>query len=98
MDTNEKLSIKVNLADRFYPLRVEAKDEEKIRRAAKTINDKINQYKSRYSDKDNQDFLAMAALQLVTKVIESEEKADVSPLIAELESLDDHLGRIIEGI
>jgi len=98
MDTNEKLSIKVNLADRFYPLRGEAKDEEKIRRAAKTINDKINQYKSRYSDKDNQDFLAMAALQLVTKVIESEEKADVSPLIAELESLDDHLGRIIEGI
>jgi len=98
MDTNEKLSIKVNLADRFYPLRVEAKDEEKIRRAAKTINDKINQYKSRYSDKDHQDVLAMAALQLVTKVIESEEKADVSPLIAELESLDDHLGRIIEGI
>ena len=32
------------------------------------------QYKQRYTDKDTQDFLAMAALQFVLKVLEGEEE------------------------
>ena len=56
---DDKLSIRINLADRYYPLKIEAKDEERIRRAAKLINEKILQYKQRYVDKDNQDFLAI---------------------------------------
>jgi len=35
----EKLSIRVNIADRYYPLKIERDDEERIRRAAKMIND-----------------------------------------------------------
>jgi len=65
----EKLSIKVNVADRYYPLKIDRRDEEKIRRAARMINEKVLQYKQRYTDKDVQDFLAMAALQFVIKVI-----------------------------
>ena len=30
----EKLSIRVNIADRYYPLKIERDDEERIRRAA----------------------------------------------------------------
>jgi cell division protein ZapA (FtsZ GTPase activity inhibitor) len=71
---DDKLSIRVNVSDRYYPLKVERNDEEKIRRAAKMINEKVLQYKQRYSDKDVQDFLAMAALQYVIKLIEEEEK------------------------
>jgi cell division protein ZapA (FtsZ GTPase activity inhibitor) len=71
---DDKLSIRVNVSDRYYPLKIERKDEEKIRRAARMINEKILQYKQRYSDKDVQDFLAMAALQYVIKLIEEEEK------------------------
>ena len=74
----DKLSIRVNIADRYYPLKVDFDDEEKIRKAAKMINDKILQYKQKYTDKDVQDFLAMAALQYVTQVIESENKLDNS--------------------
>ena len=69
---DDKLSIKVNVADRYYPLKIERKDEEKIRKAARLINEKVLQYKQRYLDKDVQDFLAMAALQFVTRVIEME--------------------------
>ena len=65
----DKLSIRVNIADRYYPLKIDRVDEEKIRRAAKMINEKVLQYKQRYTDKDTQDFLAMAALQYVIKVI-----------------------------
>jgi len=71
---DDKLSIRVNVADRYYPLKVERENEEKIRKAARMINEKVVQYKQRYSDKDVQDFLAMASLQYVLKLTEEEEK------------------------
>jgi len=71
---DDKLSIRVNVADRYYPLKVERENEEKIRKAARMINEKVLQYKQRYSDKDTQDFLAMASLQYVIKLNEEEEK------------------------
>jgi cell division protein ZapA (FtsZ GTPase activity inhibitor) len=88
---DDKLSIKVNVADRYYPLKIEGKDEEKIRKAARLINEKVLQYKQRYLDKDVQDFLAMAALQFVTRVIEMEDKLDVSPLEQQLQDLNEEL-------
>lgn len=98
MNPNEKLSIRVNIADRFYPLKVERKDEEKIRLAAKMINEKVQQYRKRYSDKDIQDVLAMTALQFVTKVIECEQKNTVTPLLNQLKDLDKELGEYIEKV
>ena len=88
---DDKLSIKVNVADRYYPLKIERKDEEKIRKAARLINEKVLQYKQRYLDKDVQDFLAMAALQFVTRVIEMEDKFDISPLEQQLQDLNEEL-------
>ncbi|MDQ1332749.1 MAG: hypothetical protein QG576_784 [Bacteroidota bacterium] len=73
---DDKLSIRVNVADRYYPLKVERENEEKIRKAARMINEKVLQYKQRYTDKDVQDFLAMAALQYVIKLTEEEEKIE----------------------
>jgi cell division protein ZapA (FtsZ GTPase activity inhibitor) len=69
---DDKLSIKVNVAERFYPLKIERKDEEKIRKAAKLINERVLQYKQNYPDKDTQDFLAMAALQFVIRMLDFE--------------------------
>jgi cell division protein ZapA (FtsZ GTPase activity inhibitor) len=88
---DDKLSIKVNVADRYYPLKIERKDEEKIRKAARLINEKVLQYKQRYLDKDVQDFLAMAALQFVTRVIEMENKFDTSPLEQQLQDLNEEI-------
>jgi cell division protein ZapA len=76
---DDKLSIKVNLAERYYPLKIDRDDEEKIRRAARLINEKVLQYKQKYADKDTQDFLAMAALQFVIKVMETEDQMDLTP-------------------
>ena len=45
--TDDMLSIKVQIAERFYPLKIKRLDEEKIRQAARLINDKILQYKQR---------------------------------------------------
>lgn len=93
---DEKLSIRVNVADRFYPLRVDRGDEERIRKAAKLINDKVLQYKQRYNDKDVQDFLAMAALQYVIKVLEMENNQDAGPLVNAVALLDHKLESLLK--
>ncbi len=97
MDIKDKLSIRVNIADRYYPLKIERNDEEKIRRAARMINDKVQQYKLRYKEKDAQDFLAMAALQFVTKVIEYEDVNDTAPVLSELQQLDAELATYLDN-
>ena len=93
----DKLSIKVNVADRFYPLKIDSKDEEKIRKAARLINEKVLLYKQRYGDKDTQDFLAMAALQYVTKVLEYEQQDSDTLLLQNLKELDDELAEYLKA-
>jgi cell division protein ZapA (FtsZ GTPase activity inhibitor) len=93
----DKLSIKVNVADRYYPLKIDRKDEEKIRKAARMINEKVLQYRQKYADKDTQDFLAMAALQFVTKIIEQEQKYDFSELEENVKELNEELEEYLKG-
>jgi cell division protein ZapA len=95
---DEKLSIKVNLAERYYPLKVDRSDEEKIRRAARMINEKVLQYKQKYIDKDTQDFLAMAALQFVIKLIDSEVVSDASPMEESLTELNKELDAFLKSL
>jgi len=92
---DDKLSIRVNVADRYYPLRINRDEEERIRKAAKMINDKVLQYKQHYSDKDHQDFLGMAALQFVIKLLELEEKQDDGPIVEMARELDQKLSEIL---
>jgi len=66
----DKLAINLKILDRIYPLRIDKSDEEKLREAAKRINSTVLKYKQRYRDKDDVDFLAMASLQFVTRIIE----------------------------
>ncbi len=88
---DDKLSIKVNLAERYYPLKIDRDDEEKIRRAARLINEKVLQYKQKYADKDTQDFLAMAALQFVIKVMETEDQMDLTPFEEKVKEISDRM-------
>jgi cell division protein ZapA (FtsZ GTPase activity inhibitor) len=94
---DDKLSIRVNVADRYYPLKVERDNEEKIRRAARLINEKVLQYKQRYTDKDVQDFLAMAALQFVIKLSEEEEELSNSYLPDTLKELINKIDSVLES-
>ncbi|MES2558744.1 MAG: cell division protein ZapA [Bacteroidota bacterium] len=70
----DELSIKVNIADRFYPLSVNAEQEEQVRKAAKLINDKLKAYEKQFSVKDKQDILSMCALELATELIQLQSK------------------------
>jgi cell division protein ZapA len=93
---DDKLSIRVNVADRYYPLKVERENEEKIRKAARMINEKVLQYKQRYTDKDVQDFLAMAALQYVIRLSEDEDKLNNNSFPVALKELIGKIDSVLE--
>ena len=92
----DMLSIKVQVAERFYPLKIKRQDEEKIRKAARLINDKVLQYKQRYTDKDTQDFMAMAALQFVINLLDCEQQQNVVSLEKELGVLSSELDELLK--
>lgn len=62
-----KLSIKVVVAGRNYPLTVEESEKDLVEKAAAEINTKIQFLKENYAVKDAQDLLAMSALQIAVK-------------------------------
>ena len=92
----EQQSIRISIADRSYPLKIAVSDEEKIRAAAKIINDKVDLYKQKFVNRDNQDALSMALLQFVIRLIESEQKEESNQIVDDLQNLDTLLDEYIK--
>jgi len=65
---DEKLKIKISIADRVYPLTVDFSQEEGLRSASKKIDAMIKQFEENYAVRDKQDVLAMCALQFASQV------------------------------
>jgi cell division protein ZapA (FtsZ GTPase activity inhibitor) len=72
-----EISIKINIADRVYPLKVNMEEEEIIRRAAKLINDRIKEYQENYAVRDKQDLLSMCVLHYATSALKADKKVSV---------------------
>ncbi len=93
---DDKLSIKINIGTKYYPMRINRNEEEIIRKSAKIINDKLIQYQNKYADREPFDLLAMTSLQYVKQLLECENKNDVSILNEELKQINDILENFIE--
>ena len=65
---NDKLKIKISIADRVYPLTVDMSQEEGMRSASKKIDVMIKQFEENYAVRDKQDVLAMCALQFASQL------------------------------
>ena len=72
-----EISIKINIADRVYPLKVNMEEEEIIRRAAKLINDRVKEYQENYAVRDKQDLLSMCVLHYATSSLKADNKVTV---------------------
>ncbi len=64
-----ELSIKVNIADRLYPLKVTPEQEVIVRQAAKLIQEKLKIIQSQFEIKDKQDLLSMTILDIATQLL-----------------------------
>ncbi|MEJ6979592.1 cell division protein ZapA [Pedobacter sp. P351] len=87
-----EISIKINIADRVYPLRVNMEEEEMIRRAAKIINDRIKEFQDNYAVRDKQDLLSMCVLHYATATLKADKKrvdedTDVADKVYQLDQM-----------
>ncbi|MAQ70416.1 MAG: cell division protein ZapA [Flavobacteriales bacterium] len=64
----DKLNIKISLANRLYPMNINPHEEKMIRVSASKIDKMLKKLKEKYSVKDDQDLLAMCALQLCIRL------------------------------
>ncbi|MEI7509691.1 MAG: cell division protein ZapA [Flavobacterium sp.] len=81
---DEKLKIKISIADRVYPLTVNMSQEEAMRSASKKIDVMIKQFEENYAVRDKQDVLAMCALQFASQL----EQKNVDNAIDGTESIE----------
>ena len=90
-----KLSLKVVVAGRTYPLSIEENEEQVVLDAAKDINKAIKLLQDNYAVKDMQDLLAMTALQLAAKKdnVSSEKKESINTdeIETQLKSISEEL-------
>ncbi|MFM7357556.1 MAG: cell division protein ZapA [Sediminibacterium sp.] len=68
------IPVNVLIADRTYRIRVDKQDEEKVRKTASLLNQKIAEFKVQFAGKDMQDFVSMALLWFAT---EQKEETDM---------------------
>ena len=58
----EELAVKVRICGRVYPMKVQAADETCVRTASKLINEQAKTYSTKFGIHDQQDLLALVAL------------------------------------
>ena len=63
---NDLIPLNLVIADRTYRIKIAPKDEEVVRRTAKTINDKLVEFKTAFAGKDLQDYIAMVLIWFAT--------------------------------
>lgn len=56
------IPVNIIIGDRTYRLKIDAADEEKLRKTARLINEKIVEFKTTFAGKDMQDFIAMVLI------------------------------------
>lgn len=85
-----ELSITVKISDRPYRLRINRDEEENVRKAVSSLNEKINKYAEVYAYKDKQDLLAMVALQYATTAMSYESVLKVNDIeaVSKLKEMD----------
>lgn len=63
----EMIPVNILLGDRTYRIKTSRNDEEIVRKTAKLINDKIIEFKTNFSGKDMQDYIAMVIIWYATQ-------------------------------
>ena len=94
---DEKLKIKISIADRVYPLTVDPSQEEGLRSASKKIDTMIKQFEENYAVRDKQDVLAMCALQFASQVEQKKVDSSIdSKDLERLKKINDLVGDYLE--
>ena len=91
------LKIKINIANRIYPMTINRDAEENIRKSVKNIEERLKFYEKNYAIKDRQDLLAMCLIEIATKLesVNDSDTKDNNDIEIKLSSIESALSEII---
>ena len=69
-----ELSIKIRIADRDYPMRVNEEEEQRLRAAGRLLNERLKAFRDQFGIADKQDLLAMIALESLADNLHSAQR------------------------
>jgi len=93
---DELIPINIVIGDRTYRIRSLSKDEGTIRASVKTINDKIVEFKTQFSGKDMQDYIAMVMIWYATELAENQTSPVMEKEVLEaLEKIEAQLDKAV---
>lgn len=90
------IPVNIVVGDRTYRIKINADDEEQIRKTAKKLNDQVTEFKSRYAGKDMQDYLAMVLLSIVTEQQTSTPQQTDVPTLEQLQQIEKLIDKALE--
>jgi cell division protein ZapA (FtsZ GTPase activity inhibitor) len=88
----EERSIRIEIAGRAYPLTIHPNEEENVQKAVSQLNESIARLNAAYKHADKQDLLAMAALEVTTRALNSTVVPQLEQAEEELTALEKLLG------
>lgn len=91
------LTINIVIGDRTYRIKVEPQNEEAVRKAVKTINDKIGEFRSSFAGKDMQDYVAMVLVWFATMQGEDNSGTLPADLTKHLDNLEGNLDTALKN-
>ena len=86
----------VVIGDRTYRIKVEAENEEMVRKISKKLNEQLNNFKSLYAGKDMQDYIAMVQLWFVSENHEKSIKINTEVILDKLTNIEREIDKYIE--
>ena len=89
------VAINILIGDRTYRIKIEPKDEETVRNAVKVIQEKVTEFRSQFSGKDMQDYIAMVLIWFAT---DRTDPSSNPPLPADLQSKLDTMEATLDSV
>lgn len=93
---DKSFRIHIKIDGRTYPLNINREDEERYRKAAKTVNEMIAKFRKVFQDNDNQDIMAMAAFQMALNFTEEQERHDYAQFIDDIKDINDDIADFLK--
>lgn len=97
---DDKFKIRLNLADKRYPLTIKRCEEEIVREAASRVNELINQVNDLFDGQDGmskEDRLVLIAYQCALDYLRMTRKNDTQPYVDKIKELEKTLDKIFEN-
>lgn len=95
MREKDKMDIRVEIADKFYRISIDSNEEEKVRRAARRINEEIKKMRQKY-ETTFVDYMAMAALIISIENETNKERLEFSSERLRIKELTAELDKILQ--